>query len=152
VGSASWTAFYTQVANLTYRNEDDFQVPLYHTLGIGRNFDDYDQATLKFGWIAPGGLLLEPELTLVRQGEGDPRLPHPLPADYGTTATLFQGVVQRTFRAALGATWQSGPIHFSANGGVHYNQNDGHVSGVTKTRFVGTVALSWRFHGGGRLP
>lgn len=152
LGLASWTAFYTQVANLTYRNEDNFQIPLYHGLGMGRNFSGYDQATLEFGWIAPGGLLLEPEFTLVRQGEGDPRLPHPVFTDYPTTAALFQGVVQRTWRAALGATWQQGPIHFSANGGVHYNQNDGHVAGVTKTRFVGTVALSWRFHGSGRLP
>ena len=152
IGAASWTAFYTQVADLTYRNEDNLEIPLYHGLGTGRNFSDYDQATLKLGWIAPGGLLLEPELTLVRQGQGDPRLPHPAFTDYPTTAALFQGIVQRTWRAALGATWQSGPIHFTANGGVHYNQNDGHVAGVTKTRFVGTVALSWSFHGGGRLP
>lgn len=152
LGAASWTAFYTQVADLTYRNEDNLQIPLYHGLGTGRNFSDYDQATLTFGWIAPGGLLLEPEFTLVRQGEGDPRLPHPAPVDYANTSALFQGVVQRTWRAALGATWQSGPIHFSANGGVHYNQNDGHIAGVTKTRFVGTVALSWRFHAAGRLP
>ena len=152
LGAASWTAFYTQVADLTYRNEDNLQIPLYHGLGTGRDFSDYDQATLKFGWIAPGGLLLEPEFTLVRQGEGDPRLLHPAPVDYPNTSALFQGIVQRTWRAALGATWQQGPIHFSANGGVHYNQNDGHVAGVTKTRFVGTVALSWRIHGGGRLP
>ena len=152
LGAASWTAFYTQVADLTYRNEDNLQIPLYHGLGTGRNFSDYDQATLKLGWIAPGGLLLEPELTLVRQGEGDPRLPHPVFTAYPTTSALFQGIVQRTWRAALGATWQRGPIHFSANGGVHYNQNDGHLTGQTKTRFVGTVALSWRFHGGGRLP
>jgi hypothetical protein len=152
LGAASWTAFYTQVADLTYRNEDNLQIPLYHGLGTGRNFDDYDQATLEFGWIAPGGLLLEPELTVVRQGDGDPRLPHPAPIDYPNTAALLQGIVQRTWRAALGATWRQGPIHFSANGGVHYNQNDAHQPGVTKTRFVGTVALSWRFHGAGRLP
>ena len=152
MGAASWTAFYTQVANLTYRNEDNLQIPLYHGLGTGRNFSDYDQATLKFGVIAPGGVLVEPELTMVRQGEGDPRLPHPAPVNYPNTSALFQGFVQRTWRAALGATWQEGPIHFSASGGVHYNQNDGHVDGKTQTRFVGTVALSWRFHGEGRLP
>ncbi|HKE90534.1 MAG TPA: hypothetical protein VKB45_09365 [Gemmatimonadales bacterium] len=151
-GAASWTAFYTQVANLTYRNEDNLQIPLYHGLGTGRNFSDYDQATLQFAWIAPGGVLVEPEFTLLRQGEGDPRLPHPAPIDYPNTSALFQGIVQRTWRAALGLRWQEGPIHFNANGGVHYNQNDGHVDGQTKTRFVGTVALSWRFHTGGRLP
>jgi len=34
VGSAAtaWRAWYTRVTNLTYRNEDDLQVPLYHLL------------------------------------------------------------------------------------------------------------------------
>ncbi len=88
----------------------------------------------------------------MRQGEGDPRLPHPAPVDYPTTAALFQGIVQRTWRAAFDATWQDGPVHVTASGGVHYNQNDGHVAGATKTRFVASAAFSWRFHASGRLP
>ncbi|MGH7615559.1 MAG: hypothetical protein ACREMW_16140 [Gemmatimonadales bacterium] len=148
----AWTLWYTQVANLTYRNEDDLQVPLYHGLGTGRNFSDYDQATARISLIAPGGVLLEPEVTLVRQGEGDPRLPHPLPAAYPATATLFEGVVQRTLRLALGAQWSAGPLHWSANGGVHATTNDGHVQGQSRTRFVGSMSVSWRFRGEGALP
>ncbi len=72
--AGAWTLFYTQVSNLAYRNEDDFQVPLFHGLGTGRNFSDYDQVTARMDFIAPGGILLAPEVTLVRQGEGDPRL------------------------------------------------------------------------------
>src|SRR2546425_1924793 len=72
-----WALFYTQVANLTYRNEDNLQVPLYHLLGTGRNFSDYDQATLKLSVLPRPALLLEPELTVLRQGQGDPRLLHP---------------------------------------------------------------------------
>ena len=150
--AGAWTLLYTQVANLTYRNEDDLQVPLYHGLGTGRNFSDYDQATARLSFIGPAGVLLEPEVTLVRQGEGDPRLAHPLPAAYPTTATLFEGVVQRTLRLALGAQWQAGPLHWSANGGVHAVTNDGHVQGLSRTRFVGSVSLSWRFRGEGALP
>ncbi len=150
--AGAWTLFYTQVANLTYRNEDDLQVPLYHGLGTGRNFSDYDQATARLSFVAPGGVLLEPEVTLVRQGEGDPRLPHPLPAAYPTTATLLEGVVQRTLRLALGAQWQAGPLHWSANGGVHAVSNDGHVRGQSRTRFVGSMSLSWRLRGEGVLP
>src|SRR6266480_52345 len=78
----AWTLFYTRVANLTYRNENNFQVPLYHLLGTGRNFADYDQATLRVGFLPLPSLLLQPELTLLRQGEGDPRQPHPLVTDY----------------------------------------------------------------------
>src|SRR5256885_58211 len=65
VGGAAtvWRAWYTRVTNLTYRNEDDLQVPLYHFLGTGRNFDDYDQVTVTLGLLPRAGLLLTPELT-----------------------------------------------------------------------------------------
>ena len=46
-GAAAWTLFYTRVSNLTYRNEDDSQTPIYFGLGTGRNFSDYDQTSLK---------------------------------------------------------------------------------------------------------
>src|SRR3989454_10575860 len=87
VGGAAtvWRAWYTRVTNLTYRNEDDLQVPLYHLLGTGRNFDDYDQVTVTLGLLPRAGLLLTPELTFLRQGKGDPRQPHPLVTAYPTT-------------------------------------------------------------------
>jgi hypothetical protein len=143
--SASWTAFYTRVTNLTYRNEDNFQVPLFHGLGTGSNFDDYDQATAKVAVLTRSGWLLEPEFTVLRQGEGDPRLPHPLVPDYPTTATIFQGVVQRTIRLALGGNWQRAGWGVVANAGVHFVHNDGHVTGATATHFVGSVGLTFRF-------
>lgn len=152
LAGTAWTLFYTQVANLTYRNEDNLQVPLYHGLGTGRNFADYDQATARVSVLAPGGLLLSPEVTLLRQGEGDPRLAHPAPAAYPSTASLFQGVVQRTLRLALGVNWRGGPLTLSADGGVHLTANDAHVNGVSATRFVGSVAVTWRFRRAGQVP
>ena len=150
--AAAWTLFYTQVANLTYRNEDDLQVPLYHLLGTGRNFSDYDQATLKVGLLARPGLLLEPELTLLRQGEGDPRLPHPLVPAYPSTATLFQGVVERTVRLALGGSWQLGGFQLTGNGGVHLIHNAGHVRGTSDTRWVGSLGVTYRVFYQNALP
>ncbi len=149
--AASWLAYYTQVANLTYRNEDNLQVPLYHLLGTGRNYADYDQATAKLSVLARPGLLLEPEVTLLRQGEGDPRLPHPPVSAYTTTATLFQGVVQRTVRFALGGSFQHGGWSITGNGGVHLIHNTGHVTGVNATRWVGRVGITYRFHREGAL-
>lgn len=143
-GGASWTAFYTRVASLTYRNEDNFQVPLFHSLGPGRNFADYDQATAKLSVLVRQGLLLEPELTLLRQGEGDPRLPHPLVPAYPATAALFQGVVERTVRVAVGAHWQRGLWGLVANGGLHLIHNAGHVTGATDTRWVGSLGVDFR--------
>jgi len=82
----------------------------------------------------------------VRQGEGDPRLPHPLVPDYPTTATIFQGVVERTIRVALGGSWQRAGWGVMANGGVHFVHNAGHVTGASATHFVGSVGLTFRFH------
>ena len=149
--AAAWTLFYTQVANLTYRNEDDLQVPLFHGLGTGRNFADYDQATAKLGIVTRSGALLEPELTLLRQGEGDPRLPHPLVPDYPTTATILQGVVERTIRLALGGSWQRAQWGVVANGGVHFVHNAGHVTGAGATHWVGSIGLTFRMRAEGTI-
>jgi hypothetical protein len=151
--SLSWTAFYTRVTNLTYRNEDNLQVPLYHFLGTGRNFDDYDQATLAATLLPHAGLLLTPELTYLRQGEGDPREPHPPVAAYPTTATIFQGVVERTLRGALSGSYAPGErLGVTFGAGVHHVTNFQHVAGATRTAFVGSVGAAYRFRFGGELP
>jgi hypothetical protein len=150
--AATWIVFYTQVANITYRNEDDLQVPLYHLLGTGRNFSDYDQATAKLSVLVHPTLLVEPEVTVLRQGEGDPRLPHPLEPQYPTTAVLLQGVVQRTVRLALGGSWQAGGVGVTGSGGVHFLSNYGHVTGASKTEFVGSIGVTFRFHHQDVLP
>lgn len=150
--AGAWTLYYTQVSNLAYRNEDDFQVPLFHGLGTGRNFSDYDQVTARFDFIAPGGIFVAPEVTLVRQGEGDPRLAHPLPAAYPTTAWLFQGVVQRTVRIGVSGVWCQGPVRLRGDGAVHLVSNDRHVAGASRTRFVGRVGIELRFGRESLLP
>jgi hypothetical protein len=151
-GGAAWTVFYTRVANLTYRNEDSLQVPLFHLLPTGRNFSDYDQLTLKLSLLTHQGLELEPEVTVLRQGEGDPHLPHPLVSAYPTTATIFQGVVERTVRLALGETWQNDRWGLTANGGLHLVHNAGHVTGATATHWVGSVGLTYRLRHEAPLP
>jgi hypothetical protein len=152
-GPTAWRAWYTRVTNLTYRNEDDLQVPLYHFLGTGRNFDDYDQLTVTLGVLPRAGLLLTPEVTLLRQGEGDPRQPHPTVAAYPTTATIFQGVVERTLRGALSGTFAaSGRLSIGFDAGVHRITNFQHARGDTRTRFLGRVSLSYRFRHEGALP
>jgi len=151
--SLAWTLFYTRVTNLTYRNEDNLQVPLYHLLGTGRNFADYDQATLRLGFLPLPSLLVQPEVTLLRQGEGDPRLPHPLLPAYSATPTIFQGVVERTLRLAVSGNYAPHDrLGLTFDAGVHHITNFQHVSGDTQTRFVGSVGLSYRFGWAGALP
>ncbi len=150
--AASWTLFYTRVSNLTYRNEDNFQTPLYFGLGTGRNFSDYDQTTLKLSFMPSPAVLVQPEITFLRQGEGDPHLPHPPVSAYPSTPTFLSGVVQRTLRLAAGGHAAHGRWELSADGGVHLISNAGHVTGVSKTRWVGSIQLSWRTKKEGRIP
>lgn len=146
-----WTGFYTQVSNIIYRDEDPLTVPLYHFLGTGRNFTDYDQATAKLSILTRGGALLEPELTVLRQGQGDPRLPLPPVASYPTTPVIFQGVVERTIRLALGGSLERRGWGVQGSAGVHLVHNAGHVAGATATHFVGSVGLTLRLRSGGTL-
>jgi len=151
--STAWMLFYTRVTNLTYRNENNLQAPLYHLLGTGRNFADYDQATLRLGFLPLPSLLVQPEVTLLRQGQGDPRLPHPLIPAYPATATFLQGVVERTLRLALSGNYAPHQrLGLTFDAGVHHITNFQHVVGDTQTRFVGSVGLSYRFGWEGALP
>lgn len=148
----TWTAYYTQVANLTYRTPIAAESPLYFNLGTGRNFADYDQVTVKLSALVHPALLVEPEATLLRQGQGDPRLPYPMVADYPTTPVLFQGVVQRVVQLLLGARWQHAALSVTGSGGAHFVSNLDHVSGASKTEWIGSVGVTFRFHQTGRLP
>jgi hypothetical protein len=147
-----WTAFYTQVSNLAYRTPNPAEAVMRRGVGLGRNFSDYDQLTLRGSLIAGSGVLLEPEITFLRQGEGDFRLPYPTVAQYDSTPTLFAGTVTRTVRLALAARVAHGRWVLSGDGGVHIIDNYQHASGANKTRWVGRVEIGWRTKKEGRIP
>jgi hypothetical protein len=148
----SWTVFYTQVANLAYRTPNPGEVLQRRSIGLARSFSDYDQVTLTASALAAPGLLVSPEATLVRQGEGDFRLPYPPVSVWGTTPNILSGVVERTVRFALGASWQHSRWGLAGNGGVHFVHNAGHVTGASDTRWVGSIGASYRFRFEGALP
>ena len=151
VGRWDWTGFYTQVANLTYRTENPVDVLMRRSVGLGRNYSDYDQLTLRAGTIL-GPVWIGPEVTLLRQGEGDFRDPYPPVSAFPTTPTVLSGVVERTVRVALGARWDSRRFGARAEGGIHLVHNAGHVTDATASRFVGSVALEYRLTWSRPLP
>jgi len=151
-GAAAWTLFYTRVSNLTYRNEDDSQTPIYFGLGTGRNFSDYDQTSLKLSFMPSSSVLVQPELTFLRQGEGDLHLPHPPVSAYPSTPAFLAGIVERTLRLAARGQVAHGRWVLSGDGGVHLISNAGHVTGASKTRWVGSIQLSWRTKKEGQIP
>jgi hypothetical protein len=65
---------------------------------------------------------------------------------------IFQGVVARTVRLALGGSWQRARVGLVANGGVHFVHNEGHVTGANATHFVGSIGLTFRTHTEGPTP
>jgi hypothetical protein len=152
LANGAWTAFYTRVSNLAYRNEDDFQAPLFFGLGTGRNFSDYDQVTVRSSFIPARGALLTPEITFLRQGEGDLHLAHPPVAAYDSTRAFLSGVVERTVRVAIGYRLLAGAWSVEGDGGVHLISNAGHVTGANKTRWVGTIGLTYRYRKESLLP
>ena len=151
-GPAAWTAFYTRVANLTYRTPDPAEVVMRRGVGLARNFSDYDQLTVRGSVVAGPGVLLSPEATLVRQGEGDFRLPYPPVAAYDTTRAFLSGVVERTLRLAVSYQLSAGAWSLAGDGGVHLIHNAGHVNGASRTRWVGRLELAWRHRKERLLP
>lgn len=152
LGNMGWTAYYTRVANLTYRTPNYAETVMRRGVGLGRNFSDYDQLTVRGSVVLGPGLLLAPEATLLRQGEGDFRLPYPAVAAYASTPGFLSGVVERTVRLAAGARWGSRTWSFSADGGVHLVHNAGHVAGRSDTQWVGTVGITYRIRWESPLP
>ena len=69
----------------------------------------------------------------------------------GNTPQLFIGTVERTWRAALGVSATEGPLTLTANAGLHHVENEGNVSGRTKTRFVGRVQATLGLTRGGHF-
>jgi hypothetical protein len=151
-GAAVLTAFYTRVTNLTYRTPNPVETVMRRGVGLARNFSDYDQLTLRGTLLAGPALLVSPEVTLLRQGEGDFRLPYPPVAAYGTTPVFLDGVVERTLRLALAARADTRDWSVAADAGVHLIENRAHVSGDTESRFVGSVRFEYRLHWQGALP
>jgi hypothetical protein len=138
---------YQMISSVAYRSQQgpDFAYTR-HDVGLGHNFDDYDQTTVSASMIPFAGVLLTPELTLLRQGQGTIQTPFTLPdPDH---PFLFEGVVERTWRVALSGHAQiTGLLDVSGKAGVHFIQNLGHVPGATDRRFVGGITLTYRFGG-----
>ena len=144
-----WRGLYTQASSLAFRTLNSFENFTEAGVGLGRNFDDQDQLSLTVTLPYRTGWLLTPELTLLRQGEGEINAPVPATgAEGGATPQIFIGVVERTWRAALGVSGRQGPLDVSANAGFHHVVNADHVEGRTVNRFEGrlqaTLGLSRR--------
>jgi len=144
----AWRAGYSQASSLAFRTANPFEAFTDQGVGLGRSFADNDQLTVSVSAPVAGRWLLEPELTLFRQGEGRIGDPWPTGTAAGDTPFLFVGTTERTWRAALTVSGRQGPLALTGSGGLHYVRNAGHVDGRTRTEFAGrltaTLGLDWR--------
>jgi hypothetical protein len=146
-GAAAWRGLYTQVSSLALRAFNPHENFTDAGTGIGRNFSDYDQLSVRVTLPVLERWLVSPELTLLRQGEGRIDTPYPVPDAGGVldTPSLFIGVVERTYRAAFSLSGTAGPLELAGEAGLHHVVNDGHVAGRTKDRFVGRMQATLGF-------
>jgi hypothetical protein len=147
-----WRALYTQASSLAFRSRDPFESFIDAGVGLGRNFADMDQATVTTTVPVGTRWLVTPELTLLRQGEG--RITDPFPAtpeEAGATPQIFIGVVERTWRAAVGVSGRQGPLDLRASAGLHHVVNADHEEGRTVNRFEGRLQATLGFSRGGAL-
>jgi hypothetical protein len=139
--AASWRGLYTQVSSLALRSFNPHENFTDAGIGIGRNFSDSDQLSLRVALPVMERWLLSPELTVLRQGQGRINDPYPVPDASGVldTPSLFIGVVERTYRAAVGLSGGAGPLELTGEAGLQHVINDSHVAGRTEDRFVGRI-------------
>jgi hypothetical protein len=151
----SWRVYYTQASSLAFRTFDEqFQDFTDAGVGIGRNFADNDQVSVMVTLPITYRWLITPELTLLRQGEGEINDPYPPSGSpqLGATPQLFIGTVERTFRAAVGLDGAIRPFRIRANAGYHLVANAGHMEGNSVNRFEGRLLVSVGLARQGKLP
>jgi len=139
---AAWRALYTQASSLAFRAFDPIENLTDAGVGLGRSYADNDQLTLTISLPATPTWLVVPELTVLRQGEGRLSDPYPTGTARGATPQIFIGVVEKTFRAALGLYGRQGPFGLTANVGLHHIRDADHVAGRTETEVEGFLQVT----------
>ncbi len=144
---AALRASFSFVSSLAYRSARPVETIMRRGIGLGRNFSDYTEVALQLTTMPLANFVVTPEVVLLRQGEGDFRKPFP-PTPTLDQPFLFEGTIERTLRLGIGANLTSSR-HIDVRGhvGVHFINNDGHVSGSTRTEAVAGIRLSIRLDG-----
>ena len=148
----AWRAIYSQVSSLALRTFDYNERYADANIGIGRNFTDNDQTSLFVSIPVASRIIVTPELSFLRQGEG--RLNDPYPESQPTPGFAYPsflvGTVEKTYRVGVSVVGaRLGPLDLQAVGGVNHVSNAGNVPGASVTRFLGAIqaTLAWSRHG-----
>jgi hypothetical protein len=141
-GDQRWFASYTRVSNLAYNNKNPNEHYEIFGVGLARGFSDYDEARVGLDLAAVPRSPLRLYVAHRRQGEGSYNQPFPIPADYGTTPGLFQGVIMTVTRLGLSGSSRWRDFELGGDVGINHITNDQHLPGATRTGFEGRVKLA----------
>ncbi len=148
----SWSALYALATSTAFRAADPSESFIDAGVGVGRTATDYDRLEVRLGIPLAGAWLLQPEASLLRQGEGRLTDPYPPPGERGTTPQLFIGTVERTWALGARLDGRAGPLALAARAGYHLVDDADHVSGDTAHRFEGRLQATLRLGRRGVLP
>jgi hypothetical protein len=147
----AWRAQYSVVSALALRAFNPADNFTDSGVGLGRNFSDNDFWRASISFPVRDRWVVEPEVALLRQGEGAINTPYPVGEDRQNAPTLFIGTLERTWRLGLKATGSEGPLTVSADAGLHRIQNAGHVAGVNDTELAFRVRATLGLQTAGTL-
>jgi len=149
----SWLARYTRVSSLAYRTTAPAESFLYRGVGIARVFPDNDVLTLGAGVTASAHVLLEPNVSVLRQGEG--RIQTAFPQDeesLASTPSFLIGTVRSTVRLGMRATAELGPVSLEADVGANRTRNPQHLAGPARNRLDGRLLITIGARRAGGFP
>jgi hypothetical protein len=143
VGDQRLFASYTLMSNLSYRTyEQPWTDYTSYGIGLGQGYTDFDL------WKLGVDLAVVPQVPLKvygafsRQGQGDYRIPFPVPDSFPVTPTFLSGVVQYVYRGAVSGAVSLAWLDVSGDVGVNHEVNYQHVPGIHHTSIAGRVQFS----------
>ena len=150
--TAAWKLLYTQASSLAFRTFDPGERYADGATGLGRGYAGGDQGSFFLSVPVGPNVLVTPELTYQRQGQGLITDPFPgAAAKAGNVPTVFIGTVEKTLRLALGVSGAYGEVRAAGNAGVHYVSNADHVVGRSRTELEAQARVTIGLGTGGRL-
>jgi hypothetical protein len=148
----AWKLLYTQASSLAFRTFDPGERYADGNVGLGRGYAGGDQGSFFLSLPVGPNILVTPELTYQRQGEGLITDSFPVAqASAGQVPTLFIGTIEKTLRLAVGVSGAYGEIRASGNAGLHYLSDADHVVGRSRTELEVHARVTIGLGTGGRL-
>src|ERR1700722_550613 len=143
VGDQRLFASYTLVSNLSYRTyEQPWTDYTSYGVGLGRGYSDYDEWKLGVDLAAVPEVPIKVYGAYSRQGQGDYRIPFPVPDSFPVTPAFLSGIVQYVYRGAVSGAVSLDWLDVSGDVGVNHIVNYQHVEGAHHTSIAGRIQFS----------